>query len=292
MADKPFTLTNDELIDILTGVEEEPDWLIPNLIAQGGMVVLVGESHAGKSYLTYTLSLAMAAGVSALSGLVPAGEPRRVAYFDDENSTQDRNKYLRRSVNGLGGLKTKRHPKGLDLGLLYENFYPLHFRLGAEDWMDRAAECIDIIRPHCLVFDTAASCFDIADENDNAQAQNTIKGIRHLMKIPEKVASSIVVKHAKTRTEKGGPRVVRGAKVWKDLSDSMLFLVRASGRPRDGLSPTRLLPDKVRAYGLPQPLYISPDWTDDARTGLVLRGSYQADREHRAAERADDEEDD
>ncbi len=292
MADKRFELDNSELIDILTGEEQEPEWLIPNLVAQGTMVIIGGEPGAGKSYLSYSLALAIAAGAKALSGLVPAGEPRRVLYFDDENSKQDRNKYLRRCVNGLGGLKTKRNPKGLDLDLLYENFYALHFRLGGDDWVDRAAECVENVQPHALVFDTAASCFDIADENDNAQGADAIKGIRRLMQMPEKTASSVVIKHAKIRSEKGGRRTLRGAKVWQGAADSVLFQVRAPGRPRDGLNVTRLVPDKVRAYGLPQTLYITPEWTDDERSGLRLLGSYQADSEHRRAEADDEGEDD
>lgn len=286
-----FAPEND-IIDILTAEEVEPDWLIPNLFAQGTMVVLGGEPGTGKSYVSYTLSLAIAAGVKALSGIVPAREPKRVLYFDEENSPQDRNKYLQRSFNGLGGLKTKRNQSGLAADALQDNFWAVHFHLGNDDWVDRAAEWVDFVRPHLMVFDTATPCFAIGDENENAEATQAMKGVRQLMRMTDPHGTSLILKHAKIRSEKGGRRTLRGAKAWQSGADAVLFQVRAPGRPRDGLNVTRLVPDKVRAYGLPQTLYITPEWTDDERTGLRLLGSYQADSEHRAAERLDDGEDD
>ena len=279
------------IVDILCAEEEPPEWLIKDILVQGAFTTLIGESGAGKSYVSYTLGLAVAAGVPALSGIVPKAEPKRVLYFDDENSRQDRDKYLRRAWLGLKALNGGKEP---DLGLLLENFWPVGFALGGDDWADKAEEWIVGLRPHLIVFDTANACTNVDDENSNAEATRAIKAMKRLMRINEDqgvIASTLALKHAKTRTEKGQIRTVRGAKVWKDMSDSVLFQVKLGGRPRkDGLSGTRLVPDKVRAYGLQQPIYIDPVWTDKARNGLQLNGSYKASNEHTRDEAKDDEE--
>ncbi len=280
----------NDIVDILAADEQPPDWLIPDLLVQGSMVCLVGESGAGKSFVSYTLALAVASGVAALSGLVPAGEPRRVLYFDDENSRQDRDKYLRRAWLGLKAANRGKEP---NLKLLNQNLWPVRAELGDDDWDERAREWVEHIVPHMIVFDTANACFGIEEENDNGKAARHIKKVKTLLRVNEDVvtATAVILKHAKTRTERGQIRTVRGAKIWKDQSDSMLFQVKAGGRPRkDNLSLTRLIPDKIRAYGLQRPIYITPRWVDAERTGLVLEGSYSAGKDHLKAEK-DDEDD-
>ena len=276
------------IVDILTAEETPPDWLIPEMFLQGGFYCLAGESGAGKSYVSYTMALAIASGVPALNGIVRAGSPKRVLYFDDENSGQDRDKYLRRAWQGLKAQNHKEPP----LGHLLLNFWPLSFALGGEDWPQVVSEWVERLRPHVMVFDTANACFNIEDENHNAEAGAAIKAVKRVMRETQPTSSAIVLKHAKTRTEKGQVRTVRGAKIWKDQSDGMLFQVKAGGRPRkDGLSLTRLIPDKIRAYGLQRSVYISPRWTDEARNGLVLEGSYKPSSEHRQREDRDEGDD-
>ncbi len=145
-----------------------------------------------------------------------------------------------------------------------------------------------------MVFDTATPCFNIEDENNNSEATRAMNDIRKLMAMVEPTASAIILKHAKVSADKGGPRMIRGAKAWKGAVDQQLFLVRAKGRPRKGgLQLTRLMPDKGRAYALSDTIFITPSWTDERRSGLLLEGSYQASREHKDKLRAEegDEED-
>lgn len=272
-------------MDILCAEEQPPNWLVPDMILQGAMVCLAGEPGAGKSLVSYMIGLAVASGCKALSGLVPPGEPRRILYFDEENSQQDRDKYLRRAWHGLTDTNDGEEP---DMGLLQENFWPLHFVLGDDNWQDVATLAIEQVQPHLIVFDTATPCFNIQDENDNAEATRAIKGIRELMRITDPVASAIVLKHAKIRTEKGR-RQMRGAKAWQGSADGVMFQVKATGRPRkDGLSLTRLEPDKTRAFGLTRTIYINPSWTDSDRKGLRLDADYTPDREHKKAEAEED----
>lgn len=277
---------SNPIVEILTGEESPPEWLVKDIIIQGSLGCLCGESGAGKSYIGYVLALAIAAGCPAFGGLIPASRPKRVLYFDNENSEQDRNKYLRRAWLGL---KTQ-NGKEPDISLLYQNFWALRAVLGDDGWAEMVEAWIARVQPHAIMFDTANACFDIDDENSNSEARRAIHKIKRLMELTSPACSALVIKHAKTRTEKGQIRTVRGAKIWKDLSDWFLFQVKAPGRKRkDGLSLTRLIPDKVRAYGLSRPIYITPDWIDEVRTGLKLTGSFKPNFEHNKAEREDDE---
>lgn len=276
----------NEIVDVLHAEEQDPEWLIPDLLLQGSMVCLAGEPGAGKSYVSYTMGLAVATGIAALDGIVPPGKPKTVIYFDQENSRQDRDKYLRRSWHGLA-----RNGKLPDVGLLLKHFHPIHFALGDDDWADVAAEYIELLCPQLVIFDTATPCFNIADENDNAEAVREIKKIRALMMLADPVAAAIVLRHAKIAIEKGGRRTMRGAKSWHNAADGIMYQVKGTGRPRkDGLSLTRLEPDKTRAYGLSRIVYITPEWTDEERTGLVLHGSYHPDKEHKRLERLEEDE--
>ena len=196
-------------MEILTAEQTEPEWLIPDLLLQGSLVAIAGEPGTGKSYLTYTIGLAIAAGCEALSGLVPAGTPRRVIYFDQENGRQDRNRYLLQSYYGLmrGGTVP-------NLDSLGANFYPCHFGLGQDDWYEVAAAYVEALQPHLIVFDTSTPCMNIENENDNGEATRAINRLREVMALADPVASAVVLKHAKMKTEKGGRRTIRGGKSW------------------------------------------------------------------------------
>lgn len=263
------------IIDILTTTEDDPEWLVPDMLLQGTLMLLVGDSNVGKSYISYTLGLSIAAGVPALNSLVPAGKPRTVVYFDDENSRQDRDKYLRRIYIGLCCQNGGEEP---DLGLLDQHFKPVHFALGNEDWEERATEYVEAFNPALIVFDTATPCFNIDDENSNGEAQRAAKAIRRIMRVADPVATALVLKHAKGPEE----RLIRGAKSWRGTADGVIFQVKARGRPRkDGLFLARLVPDKTRAYGMTQTIYLTPSYTDNKRSGLVLDASREPTREHK-----------
>ena len=279
-----FELPDNDILDVLFGEEADPEWLIRDFLIQGSFTTLIGESGAGKSTIAYLLALAVASGQPVLSGLVRPAEPRRVLYFDDENSGPDGNRYLRTAFQGMvGGSTTLERTMAK---LLDENLRVVRGKLrrAGEHWAEAVADWVIAYRPHLIVYDTANACTNVEEENSNAEAGRTINKLKDIATINESdgfVACSLPLKHAKTRAEKGQIRTVRGAKVWKDMSDQTVFQIKLMGRPRkDNLSGTRLVPDKTRAYGLRNPIYIDPMWTDAARTALVLRGSLKATQEH------------
>jgi len=246
----------------LTGKESPVEWILPEFLPRGALLALAGVPGAGKSYLCYYLSMAVACGLSVL-GLQPP-RPFRVVYFDEENSRPDRIQYERWAWHGLGKPALDR---------LIENFWPVPFALGSSEWAEEAAAILDELQPDLFVVDTATPACDIRNENDNGEAAQVIAQLRHLMRLSTPEASALVLKHAKLIHEDGS-YTLRGAKTWMGQVDSFSFLVRAVGRPttdarKRGLSRTRLVPGKVRAFGLRTPLLIEPRFTADF-SGLSL----------------------
>lgn len=275
---------DNDILDVIYAEQTDPDWLIPDMLPQGTLVCLAGDSNVGKSYVSYMLGLALATGLKTLGGIKLAEEPKRVLYFDEENSPIDRETYVRRCWKGL----TVQNQEEPDPGLVNENFWLAANALGSENWADNAAKWIEHVRPHVCIYDTATPAFNIQDENANAEAQQTIKKLRGLMSLTDPVHASIVLRHAKVGKDAVGRRTMRGAKAWRSAVDGVIFHVKAAGRPKkSGLNLTRLERDKVRAFGLTSSIYITPSYTDGDKTGLVLHCSRIPDREHKRAERTE-----
>ena len=250
------------IVDILHGHESPVEWLIPDFLPMGSLVMLGGEACTGKSYLSYTLSLALATGTPVLGWDL---SPRRVLYFDQENSRADCIQYLRWAWNGLG------QP---DIELADENLRFVHFGLSGAAWPSQMAIYVNSHRPQLIVVDTTTPACDITDENDNAEASRTVLHFRQIQALGSPQPTILALKHARVNSQavQGTRRyTLRGAKAWEGMADSVIFQLRAPGHPRsDGLTNTRLEPAKTRAFGLRKSLYIEPTWTPD-HEGLVLQ---------------------
>jgi hypothetical protein len=254
------------LADVLTSTEPPVTWLIPDLIPQGTLIVLAGEANIGKSFLSYSLGLALASGLSLLDWHI-AARPHRVLYFDNENSKPDSTQYLRWVWHALGCPD----PQALEQALKF-----VHFRLGTSDWLATADQYVQDCQPELIIFDTATPCCALNDENDNAEASRTINKLRWLMTRTTPPAACLVLKHTKILAE-GATHTIRGAKGWLNMTDQLIFHLGVKGRPSralaaDRLKQTRLVPEKVRAFGFKQELLITPSFTPD-RLGLVLHSA-------------------
>lgn len=253
-------LTTLPLAALLAGTDSPVTWLVPDLLPQGSLVVLAGESGAGKSVLCYTLSLALASGTDFLGQTL--SPPQSVVYFDQENSRPDCIQYLRWAWHGLGCPA---------LPPLAERLHVASFQLGSRTWVERAASLVMPTQPALIIIDTATIACDIQDENSNGEATQALLNIRRLQALVTPPATALVLKHSKVTTEHH-QRTIRGAKAWLGTADAVIFHLRNPGQPRkDGLQVTRLEPWKTRAFGLKSTLYINPRWTADTQ-GLILTG--------------------
>jgi RecA-family ATPase len=246
------------LVAELTGKEVIVRWILPDFIPEGVLFAVAGSPGAGKSYLFYTIGLALAAGIPVL-GMTPR-RPSRILYFDEENSGPDRIQYERWAWNGLG------QP---NLDLLAENFWCSSFTLGGNDWDQKAEAEILLRRPNLFIIDTTTPACHIEDENDNGEASRVIQKIRRLQGLTDPAATAIVLKHAKLR-EDGEGYTLRGAKSWEGAVDSIVYLTKGRGKPRqDALCNTTLTPSKTRAFGLRHKLHIRPEWVGN-QSGIRL----------------------
>lgn len=254
------TLSRLDIPTALTADAPPVEWIIPDFLPRGSLIALAGMAGTGKSFLSYSLSMAAATGIQFLNRQMPV---TKVLYFDQENSQPDAIQYLRWAWHGLG-----KPPIEL-LGL---NFVLAPFVLGMKDWPSIAARYVIEYRPDLIVFDTTTPAFNIDDENDNSEASKAICGLRTIQSLIQPTPGILALKHAKLDST-SGRYTLRGAKAWESQVDGVVFQMKTAGRDRaDGLTNTELKPSKVRAFGLRETIHIRPEWLmDEAQTKVGLR---------------------
>lgn len=248
---------------MLTTEVIEPKWIVRDMIPRGTMILIAGEAGAGKSYLMYYLSYAIASGKTFLGHPTV---PTRVMYFDEENAEPDFLKYNQWAWVAHG-CPDKR---GLDDWL----------RIGRQDlltsWKEPMARHIREFDPGLVIIDTATPALHIEDENDNAEASRAIQSLRQIRELAgSRDLTYLVLKHERQRDDMTHRRTIRGAKVWLGAVDQVLYHTIAPGarRRRDGTRKTRLEPDKLRAYALDHTICIDPHKTDVEPKALILKAS-------------------
>lgn len=88
-------ITTPTLAEFLAGEDDEPDWVVPDLIERGDRLILTGSEGLGKSVLFRQLAVCAAAGIHPFAHTpIPA---HRVLYVDVENGVGQ----LRRALRGL-----------------------------------------------------------------------------------------------------------------------------------------------------------------------------------------------
>jgi len=249
-----------DLAGVFNGKLPEADWLIPNLISRGSMILLIGDAGCGKSYLSYYLAVCLAGGLPFLNRKLDAA---RVIYFDEENSLPDMVKYLSMVWVGLG------RP---DISLIERNLRVEHMSLqgnsgGPFAYMDM---CIHEHAPDLAIIDTAMTATPAADENDNSEAIRIVSSLRGIQARAVGEMSMWILRHSLTGTKEG-----RGAKSWKGLADGQLYMSAKTGpKPKSHLRRTAIEPRKVRAYGLRNLIEVTPAWVENG-AGIVLSGVDQ-----------------
>jgi len=231
--------------------------------------VLAGAPGAGKSFLCYSLALSGATGAPFLGSALAA--PFRTLYFDEENAPDDAAEYLRWCWNGL----QKPSVAEIEASLWHFSFRLGRLRDGAEVYSFMRAVCA-AYQPQLIVIDTATPCCRIADENDNAEASRAIRALRQVVWTSAPDATIIVLKHLRIDHD-SGYKDVRGAKAWSGEADGVIFLERARGRPfkllNRAFSATRLYPQKTRAFGLGEPLRVTPA---ESSGGIILTAAPES----------------
>lgn len=251
-----------KLADILVSEDPDPAWIVDGLLYQGQMVIVAGEPGVGKSFLQYTLAMAIAAGLSFLH--LPTRH-MKVLYFDEENARPDLQQYLRYIWRGLG------QPS---IAELEQYLYIQHFALAAQgpNRFQYMAEVAARVQPGLIICDTVTPVCAIVDENDNAEASRSMRALRRVKEVAGEATAMILLKHSLFSHDQTKRQTIRGAKDWLGSADAVWFHKLAQGKPRmDGLKNCRIFPDKVRAFGLRNELQIVPQWCGAGlEKGVVL----------------------
>lgn len=255
------------LADIVTRPSRPPDWVVPGILHKGTLVVLAGQPGVGKSVLSLSLAMAKVCGYPFLGRDLSQG---RVLYFDEENSRPDFEEYLRWAWRGMG----RPDPKHLD-NLRMERFSLAEKSSSFHGHFKYMIEAAREFQPELVIIDTATPACQIKDENDNAMATEAIQQLRAVQQASGN-ATLLILKHAKVDNE-SGVHTVRGAKAWIGATDATIFHMGVAGGPRtDGLRDSRLVPEKIRAFGLTSTLRIKPQWVDSqGERGLELSGHLE-----------------
>lgn len=236
--------------DVLTAGPIKPDWLVPDILCKGSMIILAGDAGVGKSMLSYSLALALASGSRFLDRQLVAD---KVLYFDQENSLADSNAYHRRVWVGMGKPSME---------LLDANLCLLHFAVNGNPHAGMIQAATEW-KPSLIIIDTANSTLGIDDENDNAKASKAIKILRAVREASGRLdCAMLILKHARLSHDKQGReyRDIRGAKTWKAELDGLIIHTAMRGRPpgEGRYRNTCLWPAKSRAFGLLHSIEIEP----------------------------------
>jgi len=256
---------------ILAQQAVEPRWLARDLLPRGNTTILAGEAGAGKSFLSYTLAYCVATGLPFLGHQTI---PTNVLYFDEENGEPDFLQYNNWVWAGLNfpPLETLDQRLRIEHGTLVTG------------WRERMLAIMEEHQPGLVVIDTATPAFAIKDENDNGEANEVMRRLRQFRRQVGQETTFLILKHEKMNDEIGHRRTIRGAKAWLGAADQVLYHVVARGRRRrDGLRKTKLVPDKIRAFGLRHALLLDPSWSGTQPKGLILN-AYPTDSSDAAVE--------
>ena len=234
---------------VLQGDDPEPDYIVQDCIHTGQMIVLAGDPGVGKSFLCYALAMSIAAGRNSFLGMII--KHGRVLYFDEENSKVDLNQYLRWIWRGLDSP---------DIAQLQANLFVEHFSITKQPQRySYMAQVAAEVKPLLIVVDTVGPVCNIISEDSNDEAKTAIANLRAVQAAALPETTMILLKHAKFTHDTTLRQTIRGAKQWINATDGTIFHKLASGKPRqDGLRNSRLVPDKVRAFGLREEIIINP----------------------------------
>jgi hypothetical protein len=252
------------LESLITESSEPPRWLIRDFLYQSSKVCLAGVPGVGKSLLSYTAAIAVASGLPFLGFETTQG---KVLYLDEENGPASQPTYFRWAWRGLGSPPLAELSANLRIG---QNAIISH----NDTWLDLAVQEARSFRPNLIIFDTATKCFRIRDENDNAEATETMSRLTAIQAAADASTTLLILKHARIERDPRGNLPdrfrMRGASAWNGDADGVIFHLAPSGH-YSGLRPTYLLPDKTRAFGLRTRLNITASWTSDIQTEAGIK---------------------
>lgn len=232
--DSPHTWERLDLERLITEGAPSPLWAIDELLQQGTVTYVHGDSGAGKSLLALMASIAVAEGTPIGGRATREG---RVLYLDGENPTVEIHKRIATLI------KSPHICERID------------YRRGVGDALSNGGQAaLELLaaahKPTLIVVDTFRALYE-GDENDCGEVTAAIRRLRHFTESTN--AAVLVLGHDKKPTQNGGGGF-RGSSGLKAAVDCMLELTNTT----DGLTIAEGPTGKVRSGNLKLPFIVPP----------------------------------
>ena len=206
----------------------DTDWLVEDFLVSQEPTLLVGDGGVGKSFITMSLSLAVAGGDGTFLGL-PVKKHGRVIVVDEENSAD----LVLQRLNALG--LEKRHKENLD----YIWYAGVDLLNEPEKLLEEALDQ----EPTLIVIDSLSRVALGAEENSNTDMSMLVR--KGIVPLARDTGSAVLVVH---HTDKEG-RAPRGATGIRNAMDQTISVVKATDKDGHETGVLNIFPSKPRRRG-------------------------------------------
>jgi hypothetical protein len=196
----------------VAGALREPNWVVKDLLAESEILLLSGDSSAGKSFLAYALAFAVLDGGQTWLGQPVAG-PGRVLIVDGEMSPYRVEKRLR------------------GFGLREEHWDRLVYldksqavALDDPAQIERLSGAIGVLQPGLVILDSVFSLASAIDHNSNGAVSDFYRTALRPLVAP---TAMVALHHENKPGERGRGRAeyaATGARAWAHQADMHLAL--------------------------------------------------------------------
>lgn len=192
-------------------------------VHRGDVVGLLAVTNRGKSTLMLNVSLALAAGETCLPLVPVASEPGRVLYLDCESPPASLRADIQKMLHSIDHTALARENLKIAVDAMIEG-QPLC--LSKSSHFKRVMALAKAYRADLLIVDTAASAFELQDENSNAEVTRRV--MNPLKRLARECDCAVVFTHhiGKSNETQSGEAAYkgRGASAFGALSRTILNL--------------------------------------------------------------------
>jgi replicative DNA helicase/DNA-binding transcriptional ArsR family regulator len=208
-----FDFNPQHIKDVLSKEEELIDWIWDGYIAKGSLILLAGSPKVGKSTFAYHMVNNVAKGVNFLGSPV---SKTSVLILAMEEREQD----VRRRLNSL-----EAHSEEIQI----------HFGLLSIERLDEVKRFVVSNNVGLILIDTLGKIWNVADENDAAQAE---KAILPFLQLARETNAAVLLVHHLRKSQGNDGMDIRGSTALFASVDNAITLKRYSESKNERLIET------------------------------------------------------